>query len=195
MEICNKIIGTHDSMTYLKPNKWYVRLLHCFADCQDLPIEEQIKYVDCVDLRIYYNNGIWNFAHGLAEYEDKNIFEVLQTIKRVKPNCIIRLILEKVKNDKEKECRLFKQLCEYLQENYNHFIFAGGVYKKGWERIYEFPIKDNQFIQFVSSMQQDAKWYERFIPKAYAKRMNKINKNNIQKGINLFDFIEIDIIK
>ena len=38
-------------------------------------------------------------------------------------------------------------------------------------------------------MAKDARWYEKFIPRLYAKRMNKKNMKNLKEGINLFDFV------
>lgn len=38
-------------------------------------------------------------------------------------------------------------------------------------------------------MAEDARWYEKFMPRAYAKRMNKKNLEDIKEGINIFDFI------
>lgn len=187
------IIGSHNTMSYLTPNKWYTRLFKCFSRCQRLSLTKQLEKVDCVDLRIFNNNGEWCFAHGLAEYNYKcarSIDALLLVIKYYKPNCIIRLILEKVKKDKEKEFKSFIELCEYLEKEYPNFTFICGRYKKDWTLLYDFRT-DHKFKvnQFVSSMQEDARWYEKFIPILYAKRMNKINKYNITKGINLFDFL------
>ena len=189
------IIGSHDTMTYLKPDKWYIRLFNFMADCQDLTLEEQLQYVDCVDLRVIYCDGVWHFAHGLAEYKQREIFEVMNSINKIKPNCYIRLILEKVKKNRELEFEQFKVLCKILKDTYPNFNFFGGIYKTEWLQIYPFEYTGNNINQFISSMQKDVRLYEKICPRAYAKRMNKINKLNVTNNINLFDFLEIDIIK
>lgn len=191
------IIGSHNTMSYLTPSKWYTRLFKCFSRCQKLPLSKQLEIVDCVDLRVFRYNNQWRFAHGLAEYTYgcciTTIYSVLETIKFHKPNCIIRILLEKVK-DKDKEFDEFKSLCKTIEVLYPNFIFICGRYKKDWSLIYQFKNNvDLKINQFVSSMENDVRWYEKFIPILYAKRMNKINKYNTNKGINLFDFVELDL--
>ena len=91
------MIGSHNSGTYLMPNKWYIKFLSVFARCQNKTIEEQfLSGVRVFDFRIRitdYDNNIklinnTKICHGLCEYGDKNTL-----------NYILRFLNEKSKEE------------------------------------------------------------------------------------------------
>lgn len=191
--IMEKIIGTHNTMSYLTPKHWWLKPFNwLFAKCQNDPFSKSlIKYsivcdiVKCVDLRIYWNekSESWHIAHGLIDY---GAIRLIDLIEEMIENDIkyIRIILERDGGE-----NLFFKTCKNLEMIYgNDVTFLGGNRKSDWKQIYEFtnilPIH-----QWVGSMAEDARWYEKFIPRLYAKRMNKQNMRKLKEGINLFDFI------
>lgn len=209
-----KYIGSHNSMSYLTVENKRLKLINkYFAQCQNKTIDEQLeKGIKCFDLRVYNNiikhkqkdgsficTSKWNFAHGLINYDSKVIlYDILHKLNKYanenRDTIFVRLILEKTNSKYDKN--QFKILCNYVETNYKYITFIGGYNKKDWELLYDFKLYDDNstnFIfdvtQFVSSMAYDAHWYERFIPRLYAKRCNKINRLNLQTGINLFDFV------
>lgn len=178
------IIGTHNSMSYLPPKNRLLGLLNkWFAQCQTKTLQEQYEAgARCFDMRLYWNRRTktWNFAHGLIDYGNVLIGDTLSTFGR---GTFIRLILERNGNE-----RGFLELCEETAAMYPKLTFIGGYRKSDWMRIY--TCNDTNVTQHVGSMAGDARWYERFIPRLYARRCNRINtENNLKKGINLFDFI------
>ena len=95
------IIGTHNSMTYLRPHKWYGWFMIPFARCQRKTIEQQWNDgARCFDLRIRFTRqGEPYFAHGLYEctHEVKPIDVLVQLdrlILRYNQPAFVRLILE-----------------------------------------------------------------------------------------------------
>ena len=208
-----KYIGSHNSMSYLTVENKRLKFINkYFAQCQNKTIDEQLENgIKCFDLRVYNNitkykqeDGSficqcrWNFAHGLINYDNKVIlYDILHKFNKYahenRDTIFVRLILEKSNSKYDKN--QFKILCNYVETNYKYITFIGGYNKKDWELLYDFELYDNNtnFIfdvtQFVGSMAYDAYWYERFIPRLYAKRCNKINRLNLQTGINLFDFV------
>lgn len=110
------IIGTHNSMTFLRPAKWYGWFMIPFARCQKKTIIQQWEAGARVfDLRVKFDRyGNSHFAHGLYDCDDN---------------------------------------------------------------------------QWISSMMEDARWYEKFLPFAYARRGNKRNEGNVKPKFNLFDFL------
>lgn len=188
----NRIIGSHNSMSYLPVKKWWMNIFNVFARCQDKPIEDQ--NADCFDIRIYYNNELkrWEYAHGLIDYDGVFTCGVINKLVNESPQTTlyIRLILEKYKN--EEECLLFSKYCKKLDKYYSgtNVILFGGNRKKDWKKLYDFKsISDSEVHQWVSSMAKDAKWYEKICPNLYAHRMNPANFIKTKPGINLFDFI------
>lgn len=68
-----KILGAHNANTYLKPRKWWMRLISFTSKCQKLSIDEQLKHgVRYFDFRIRYDKelGLFLNCHGLVEYTD-----------------------------------------------------------------------------------------------------------------------------
>lgn len=205
------IIGFHNFFTSLKSEHWWMKPFSYFAKCQytkdirtsiSTILQDKTQCDICFDMRIYYDRKSMSFkpAHGLMSYkwpDSRNICGYLDTIAEMQSNNVlqrvyIRLILERNGNEED-----FKELCKYLEETYPNFTFFGGVRKKDWLTLYHFKTDNNiefHTIQYVGSMSYDARWYERFIPILYAKRMNNknlqkfkdVNNNDI---ICLFDFI------
>ncbi len=194
------IIGTHNSMTYLRPQKWYGWFMIPFARCQRKTIEEQWHDgARCFDLRIRFTKqGEPYFAHGLYECTHKVKFiDVLvqldKLILRDNQPAFVRLILE----DPDKQnhnVAYFKAFCQGWKTHQDfHTVnkgihFFGGNRKGDWAQIVEFDYKP-ELQQYVGSMMDDARWYEKIMPFAYAWRRNKKNKQNPQGDIAIYDFI------
>lgn len=194
------IIGTHNSMTFLPPEHWYGWFMIPFARCQRKTIEEQwYDGARCFDLRIRFTKqGEPYFAHGLYECTHKVKFiDVLtqldKLILRDGQRAFVRLILE----DPDKQNHnvvYFKAFCQAWETHQafhtvNKWIyFFGGNRKGDWAQIVEFDYKPN-LTQYVGSMMEDARWYEKIMPFAYAWRRNKKNKQNPQGDIAIYDFI------
>lgn len=188
------IIGTHNSMTYLRPQKWYGWFMIPFARCQRKTIEEQwYDGARCFDLRIRFTKqGEPYFAHGLYEctHEVKPIDVLVQLdrlILRYNQPAFVRLILE----DPDKQNHnvfYFKEFCQDWSKGNKLMRLFGGNRKGDWAQIVEFDYKPN-LTQYVGSMMEDARWYEKIMPFAYAWRRNKKNKQNPQGDIAIYDFI------
>ena len=187
-------------MTYLQPQKWYGWFMIPFARCQRKTIEQQWNDgARCFDLRIRFTKqGEPYFAHGLYECTHKVKFiDVLtqldKLILRDGQRAFVRLILE----DPDKQNHnvvYFKAFCQAWETHQafhtvNKWIyFFGGNRKGDWAQIVEFDYKPN-LTQYVGSMMEDARWYEKIMPFAYAWRRNKKNKQNPQGDIAIYDFI------
>ena len=204
------IIGLHNFFTSLPIKDWWLKPFSYIAKCQksndfitSLVNITTKGYKDiCLDLRVYYNNETNTFepAHGSMSYKwlsNSGLFYYLDTLEELQIDKIlqkvyIRLILERPGGEDH-----FKILCNYLESKYFTLKFYGGVCKEGWKPIYTFNTDDKvelRTIQCVSSMAQDARWYEKFIPILYAKRMNKKNLEKYKdfsdkSAIILFDFV------
>ena len=201
MKFKEKLIGSHNTMTYLKPTNWLLYLGYLIsAKCQNKTWLEQINSgVRVLDIRVFpeyiFGSTFWRYGHGLIKFtrNSPGIYNIASTIndmaKRTKKPMYMRIILERCKS--ERDVQEFINLCEHLELNYPYIKFLGGNRKKDWKKCYIFSsdITDSNVNQPVSSMAEDARWYEKICPWLYAKRMNKVNKDKLIKGINLFDFI------
>lgn len=188
-ELNKVIIGTHNSMSFLKPRHWWMRPInYWFAQCQES--NSALSLGDAVDIRIYWSDEDgWQFAHGLVSYEfNSEFYGFFTTIKKFYKASVryFRITLERNGNEEG-----FVKLCKHLENEYKRLgvTFLGGYRKSDWKQLYDFDTNNIPIHQWVGSMADDARWYERFIPRLYAKRMNKHNLKNAKTGINLYDFI------
>ena len=200
------VIGSHNTMSYLRPRRWWGRLLRVFARCQALSLEDQIKAgVRAFDLRIYRDRstGEWLFAHGLVRFDTS---ETLQTvISRLPAGAVVRIILERDRGDGIP----FDVICSRMERDHPELTFISGRRKRDWKQLHRFAGEDrwpdSMVHQHVGSMAQDARWYERLIPLLYASRVygygkthrhgplrdgSSRNRPPFLPGINLFDFIQ-----
>lgn len=189
------ILGSHNSMSYLKPKKWYLYPFRFIAKCQNKTIQEQYEEykVRVFDIRIAYNkNGIPEFRHGTMSFKGVTLEEILEYLNKKRTKPYVRLILElnKCNKDTTRQTFLFKQDCQRFQDTYTNIRFFGAFRKFDWEQIFEFKLKDLDINQKVSSMQGnkiDDLW-----PWLYAK-LN--NKKSIKEGTKhkclMLDFIDI----
>lgn len=186
------ILGSHNSMSYLRPRRWWMHLIRIFARCQSKTIQQQVDGgVRCFDLRISFTSGnMAIFSHGLVDfhvpvdfpkcipnvphpliYPVHCVLGVLNTLALdANTPVYVRFILEKI--NQESDIDSFRKLCAVAEHTYSGLTFIGGVYKKTWQQLYDFhdPIIEADIDQPIGSMASDARWYERIIPILYARR-------------------------
>lgn len=66
------MLGSHNSFSYLKPVKWWMRLINFAGKCQSLDVYDQILLQDVkfFDVRLKWDNKAQEFylAHGIIRY-------------------------------------------------------------------------------------------------------------------------------
>lgn len=189
------IIGTHNSWTYLRPTKWWMRLLRWSGQCQTLSIKEQLaRGVRCFDLRIRHRNGEVVVAHGLIEY-DISLHELVENLEAIDRagGCYVRLLHEVRTNRQWKRSGTdsFGDFCEWARCRFDNITFFGGRNLYNWEREYNFGTDEPTIEDAYGSVRRKHTVYALW-PKLYAKRYNgKEYALTTNKDIKLMDFIEI----
>lgn len=190
------MLGTHNSMTFGKPYHWYGWFMIPFARCQSKNLKEQfIAGARCFDIRVRFDkNGEPYFCHGLFRIKGK-VKPALMTLERLakeyKVLIGVRIILEDKKINDFQE-KMFVVFCERFEQRFRNLIPFEGRRKGDWKVIYHFP-NSLQLDQMVSSVDNEARWYEKFIPFAFACRKNQQNrlleKHKFFNKTVLFDFL------
>lgn len=184
-------IGTHNSMSYLPPKKWYMYPFRFIAKCQSKSIEEQCKLgARMFDLRIRFDkNGIPEFRHGSMAFKG-SVEDTLEYLNSRGKRYYVRLLLE-VRNTKdlERQEHLFIDSCIQWEQKYKRLIFFNGRRKFDWKQVYKFKADDIDIIQKVSSMTGTV--LDDLCPVLYARLYNKKNYKewDASKWL-LLDFIE-----
>ena len=83
----------------------------------------------------------------------------------------------------------FPRRCALYQKTYKELTFIGGNRKYDWAQLHDFGTGDIPLHQRVSSMDSKATWWQRLLPRLYARKHNAANLQATQPGINLFDYI------
>ena len=203
------LIGSHNSFTYLKPRKWWMRLFTIFAKCQSENIIKQYAAgARYFDLRVRFKNAENTFddviiAHGLMEYEYNissiELYYILETLDLIAKNynqkIYIRLLYELPYKDKSKLSQLketkFIKFCNCLQNTFTNLIFCGGQRKYDWKQLVN--LKPHPYsIDLYSS--RTWKIWDDWCPWLYAHFMNNKNYKKYKDaepkdGFMLMDFV------
>ena len=192
------ILGTHNSMTYLKPRKWWMRLINFTAKCQSVDLETQVaKYgVHYIDIRVKLNKGKLVLAHGLVEY-DLTPYQACGKIAAYASThkdeqFYLRVMLENDFNDTEEQRNAFRIFCSIINGSNvcKNLHIVGGYEKKNGTKIYEFNDCDLDICGAFSSMSSNKLIH--LWPWLYAKKHNKESyENGTDKDVLMLDFIEI----
>lgn len=185
-------IGSHNTMTYLKPKKWYLYPFQFIARCQSKTIEEQYALgARYFDLRIAFTkDGTPEFRHGLMAYKG-NVYDALQFLNS-KPGPIVRILLEvNSKTDTVLNRSRFIDFCRYISKRYININFVGGNAKTDWSQVYKFDNYDYTYIDKYASGETKIKLDDLW-PWLYAKVYNsKSKKETKDVDFMILDFIQI----
>lgn len=186
-------LGTHNTMSYLRPKNLLLWPFKFMAKCQRKSIKEQYDLgARMFDMRISFtSNGRPEFRHGAIAY-DCDVLQTFKYLNSLGKNIKVRMILENTKYSKrqEQQEKHFSVLCSYLKNTYPNLKFFCGRRKHDWKLIYDFGTKEPEIVQKISSMTW--KIWDDWYPWIYARFMNKKNiaEADSKKWL-LLDFIEI----
>ena len=190
-------LGSHNTMTYLKPKYWYMYPFKWFAQCQNKDIKYQYELgIRYFDIRIRYDeNGVPEFAHGLVSYKS-DVTKVLQELNNLGEEVKVRLILEISENPSNDnyltmQSLFFRRDCRRWVRRFKNIKFHCGRRKFDWEQIYHFKNVEPELDQKISSMQGSKA--DDLFPFIYALFNNSKNtKKGTDKEYMLLDFVQIN---
>lgn len=187
------VIGSHNSWSYLTPEKWWMKLLRFSARCQDVDIETQYeKYqVRCFDLRISFNGGKLIISHGIIRYKI-SMYELSKQLKWInsKGDCYVRVIHEVRKKSKYTYLNreTFRMFCKNLEVLYPNIKFWCGRNLYNWNNDYLFKYYPSCEEKYSSVYKP--RYLDDWFPRLFAYINNKsIIKKGTDKDILLIDFV------
>jgi hypothetical protein len=200
-------IGSHNTLTYRRPKKWWMRPFHFMTQCQDKDYTEQYNLGARVfDLRVTFDKaGAVEVRHGVMHFDvtSQYLKEFLEFLNN-KADCYLRVILEfnKAPKDLDYQQSMFNEFCIWLEETYTHIKFFGGNRKYDWALVHQFynedePVLIDKYSSTTSLFNSDNKLLriiDDLYPKFYAKLKNKQNFNNFDATSTAYlfvDFLEI----
>ena len=199
-------LASHNSFSYLKPRRWWLRPFGWMARCQRICVAEQYyRYqAQLFDLRIRFDTktGQVIIAHGLMEYStpDGCIDSTLTYLSLRPEDIYIRVVLELKHPDKQQQ-QLFREFCSMLESEYPDLYFFGGNDRSDWSAqhpVYQFstPMQDlddkysSTTTLFPGCLWSWTRWLDDLCPIIYAWLHNH---DNIQAGTT-HDWLFIDFV-
>lgn len=198
------MFGSHNSWTFRKPIKWYLKPLCFIAKCQDVDIQTQMKdyNISLFDLRVRFINNEPYIHHGLFNY-GKVDYADLKLLND--NNCYLRVMLES--NSKMKDQIIQEQqfitFCNELTRKYPNIKFFGGNRKFDNKVVYNFnTVQQPTLIDLYSSVttlfDSDNNYLrilDDWFPRLYALLKNK---KNLKEYVDtddtylFYDFVNIN---
>ena len=192
------ILGSHNSMTYLKSHSIFMNMFKFCWRCQTSDIDTQLlKGVRCFDIRIRLENGNWVFVHGrstLKATTQNGLDDLLDHLNKYAINAsekiYVRLILEESKENPRQEAAFVEKVKEIDNKYAPNLIFFEFTRKFDWGVLVDTGVYIKEPEQFVGSMKS---WYGKIWPWLYWKINNNKDKEAFEKlgesDIALFDFV------
>lgn len=205
-------LGSHNTMTYLRPKVFWQRLLPFIGRCQsvDYKVQHSLGAVG-YDLRLFWDSdGQLEYRHGFLRFSADNIDEVLSYAES--NNIIVRVLLEVrsynkglIGNIDELRSR-FKAYCSEIEEKYPSILFFGGQESGSGEKLYTFKSDtgDLAIEELHSSVTSLFKSHNKFLrmiddlfPIIYSlikneKNINSYRNNKDKENTYLYvDYVEI----
>ena len=193
------MLASHNSWTYLKPRKWWMKLIGFTARCQNINIFKQEKYnIKCFDLRVRINSeDIAMCTHGLMEYcpvqDILPSMEYLNNLAVQKDTHYYIRILHDVRNKKQYEnssAKLFSEWCSKLEKDFPALYFFGG--NNLYNNEVDYTFNRNYSIYGHYGSVTPPTWFWGLFPWLYAKLHN--HSSEIPKDCSdtfcMIDFVQ-----
>lgn len=144
--VSKMLIGSNNSLTYLRPSSWWSRVFKWFGKCQSATYREQ--YENCgvrlFDFRLYADKHCHIIArNGNFKYSIFSLFEILSYLDK-KGDVAIRITFESnfsdlIHDDEYKRIlEKFVQVCEIIEVIYPNINYFGGYRSYDGEVLYKF---------------------------------------------------------
>ena len=187
-----KLLGTHNSLSYLKPKQWWLRPFNWVARCQSLTIKQQwdggVRYFD---IRVKFDkNGLAKSGHGLMSYNIL-ISDVLYLIDYYafenNEQAVVRLFHENNKRHPNDYSLMFHRLCKWAVDRFPHVYFVEGG------RRYDYvSYLSNDITTRICYAEYYKKKFCIPYPKLWAKRNNHIlHRGDNESEWSIYDFVEL----
>lgn len=199
------VIGSHNSWSYLKATRWWLRPFQFTARCQRVDIRRQ--YTDygvrCFDLRIRFDEyGYLQVAHGRIVYDiEEWVLEKDLKWLSMKGDCYVRVIHE-IRRESEHTrwaVKMFQDWCRRAVDKYTGIQFWCGRNLADWIYDYDFGEEEPTCWEVYASVCQP-KWIDDWWPWWFAWRNNRKifaatgsqhTGQDIRADILLIDYVDI----
>ena len=180
------LIGSNNTLTYLRPSSWWSRIFKGFGKSQELPYDIQYNYngVRWFDFRF----KIDKYGHVMHIGE---IYEMLDFFDK-REDVWVRITLDAPKSDDTAE-RRFKDACRIIDRIYTNVNLFGGYRQCDKAVLYEFDWERKNKMMSTVSPPEWSRLY-RFISKWFPCLIGRLNRSYIEEYQKRFCFLVLDYV-
>lgn len=200
------MIGSHNTLSYLKPVKWWQKLLNPWTKCQLIDILTQkeigVRYFD-IRIRPVMVDGKYvpHYCHNNVDYgkTDERVFMVINHWSLdLKIYLRITLDVREKPEDADEMQTWFLNYIQYLKNKYPHINFDS--IKVFWDWSNDYGPQEIKVIEFHWSVNKK-RWYEYLFPiKLYAQLNNSKIRSSLAEEVSdsnndvavMYDFVELN---
>lgn len=146
------LIGSNNSLTYLKPSNICLRIKSWLARCQEVDYEEQYTLwgVRYFDFRLYVNKHNHIIVkNNTYEYAIFSFYQILDYFDK-RGDVVVNVTLDTSLDDHMKHSyprieQKFKDICHIIDSIHHHVEFRGGHRKFDGKVLYKFKERTNPY--------------------------------------------------
>lgn len=179
------IKGSHNSLTYLKPKTFLMRLLGFKYTCQTKSLENQIKTgTHALDINVRFDTN-HNIIVTNGKWESKNhytcnefISKILDTIKNNRiddDDILININLDTFDDSYFQEMNFIKFINMFIDKTEKNVYIIGGKRVFDDEQVITRLRNPKTIVTPVACVDKRTRFYEKWFPKLFTYRMNKKN--------------------
>ena len=192
------LIGSSNSLTYLRPSSWWSKVFRLFNKCQSATFKEQYDYcgVRLFDLRLYADKHCHIIArNGNTKYSIFSLYEILNYFDR-KGDVAVKITFESTFNDvvSDSEYRRIKekfvQVCKIIETIYPNINYFGGYRSHDHKVLYNFKYEMDNGVPNIIDKTGNS-WLSKRIPiLSCLKNRYNIRKYEDEDGFLLLNFVD-----
>ena len=192
------LIGSNNSLTYLRPSSWWSRLFRWFSRCQSATYKEQYEYcgVRLFDLKLYADEHCHIIAKNEnTKYSIFSLYEILSYFDK-KGDVTIRISFDVTVSDMVNDSeynRIEEKLvntCKIIETIYPNINYFGGYRTCDGKLLYKFRYETENGIPNIID-KANCSWLYRKLPilSCFRNRYN-IKKYKKEDGFLLLNFVD-----
>jgi hypothetical protein len=198
--VSKMIIGSNNSLTYLKPSDALSRITRKFGSCQEIPYNEQYEFygVRYFDIRLYANKNQRIVAkNGSYTYPLFSFYQILDYFDK-KGDVVVNITLdtsfeEHMMDGYQRIEKKFFETCVMLDTIYHNIEFRGGIRKFDGKKLYEFKnIEGLHNIEAVCPEEWSTLY--RIVTRWFPSFIGRLNKKYIEEFKDKYVFLVLNYV-
>ena len=197
-DVNKMLIGSNNSLTYLRPSSWWSRVFKWFGECQSSTYIQQYEYcgVRLFDLRLYADEHCHIIVRNRNfRYSIFSLYEILSYFNK-KGDVTVRISFEATLfdliNDSEYSRieEKFVQICKIIESIYPNINYFGGYRSYDNKVLYKFRYEAENGAPNIIDITVNSWLYRKLPILSSIRNRYHIKKYEKEDGFLLLNFVD-----